>query len=173
MKSILTGLVMLMSFSSAFAARPTDGLPESLKKVHTALTANACDAELDMAPESFDLGGGNTLYLVPCMFGAYQGSSNGYIVNGDYVSQVVVLATEGKTIVGTLDLTSASYDPKTGILSTFAKGRGLGDCGQTSQTIVKLDNKYGGITTKTIEIRSKDKCDGKYVDNWPVVFKQK
>lgn len=172
MKSILTGLVMLLSFSTALAARPTDGLPESLKKVYTALQAKACDTELDMAPESFNLGNGNTLYLVPCMFGAYQGSSNGYIVNGDYVTQVVVLGSEGKTIVGSLDLMEASYDAKTGILSTFAKGRGLGDCGQTSQTIVKADQ-YGGVTVKTIEIRSKDKCDGKYVDNWPVVFKQK
>lgn len=173
MKSILTGFVILMSFSSAFAARPTDGLPESLKKVYTALMANACDQELDQAPESFVLGGGNTLYLVPCMMGAYQGSSNAFILNGDYVSQVAVLATEGKTIVPTLDLMSASYEPKTGILSTFAKGRGIGDCGQSSETIVKYDNSYGGVTTKTIEIRSKSKCDGKFVDTWPVVFKQK
>lgn len=172
MKSILAGLVIAMSFSSAYAARPTDGLPETLKKVHTALTATACDTELDMAPESFDLGNGNTLYLVPCMFGAYQGSSNGYILNGDYVTQVVVLGAEGKTIVGTLDLTSADYNPKTGILSTFAKGRGIGDCGQTSQTLIKA-GEYGGVTVKTIEIRSKSKCDGKYVDTWPVVFKQK
>lgn len=172
MKSIFTGFMIAMSFSSAFAAKPTDGLPASVLKIHNAIAAQDCDASLEQASDSFDLGNGNTLYLVPCTMGAYQGSSKAYLAAKDFVSQVTVLAKEGTALVGTQDLTSADFDAKTGLLSTFTKGRGIGDCGQSSQTKISTD-KYGSVNIKTIEIRSKDACDGKYVDTWPVVFKQK
>jgi hypothetical protein len=62
------------------------------------------------------------------------------------------------------------YNPQTKILSTYGKGRGLGDCGGSSKIKITL-NEYGSVDVKTIEIRRKDKCDGK-LNPWPVVFKQ-
>jgi hypothetical protein len=171
MKSIFTGLVVLMSFSNAFAAKPTDGLPDAVAKYHLAIAGEDCDPELEQGSSTFELGQGRQLHIVPCMMGAYQGSSKAYIsTNGLYPTQVIVL-DKGDALVGSVDLMEADFDSKTGILSTWGKGRGLGDCGNASKTKIALD-KYGSVSVKTIEIRSKQKCDGKLTD-WPVVFKQK
>jgi hypothetical protein len=80
------------------------------------------------------------------------------------------VSEKDKSIIGTLELTEADYDPATKTLSTFAKGRGIGDCGQSSKSIVNTEDYMA--TVRTVEIRSKSKCDGKLSD-WPVVFKQK
>ena len=74
-------------------------------------------------------------------------------------------------VVADLNLSEAAFDLKTKTLTTFAKGRGIGDCGQTSKTLVAV-SPYGNVAVKTVEIRAKIKCDGR-MNNWPVVFKQK
>jgi hypothetical protein len=69
-------------------------------------------------------------------------------------------------------MTNASFDESTKVLSTFAKGRGLGDCGQSSVTTLKKDDQWSLIQVITTEIRAKTECDGEVDTEWPVVFEQ-
>ena len=173
MKTVLLTLVSVFSFSSFSFANPVDQLPAAVAKKHSAITDDACDKDLSATVETHDLGQGHTLYLVPCYMGAYQGTWNGYIAKGDQVNPVMVLSHDEaiKAVVADMNLTEPSFDQKTKTLTTFAKGRGMGDCGQSSVSQIAV-NQYGYATVKTTEIRAKVKCDGKY-RTWPVVFKQK
>ena len=51
-------------------------------------------------------------------------------------------------------LVNASWDAKTGQLMSYAKGRGLGDCG-SSQSYV-----WDGSTFRLIEMRMMNQCRG-------------
>lgn len=170
MKKIFMAFVMFSS-SLTFAA-----VSENILTRHREIVGpDACQSELESEATSFDLDSTRSVVLVPCVMGAYQGSSVGYIVyklGGGSVSLSPILALESSSdgISATTDLMQGDYNPKTGILSTFGKARGLGDCGESSKIKIGL-NQYGSVDVKTIEIRRKDKCDGKY-NTWPVVFKQ-
>lgn len=174
-KSILIGTLSVLVMSTAFA--DSSALPDAVKTLHNALAQNDCQSDLLDQTQSYDLGKGYKLTIVPCIMGAYQGSSRVYISkDGSSVQPVVVLesldgiSAADQSIVGTMELTEADYDPATKTLSTFAKGRGIGDCGQSSKSIISIEDYMA--TVKTVEIRSKSKCDGKMSD-WPVIFKQK
>ena len=135
--------------------------------------ADECEAELEDQSETYQLNANKQLVIIPCYMGAYQGSGRAYIVsNGKYIEQVMVLAYDdsAKSVAATLDLTSADYDEKTKTLSTFAKGRGIGDCGQASQSKIIADEYT--VSVKTVQIVSKGECDGDFDKEWPVVFTQ-
>ena len=174
-KSLLITMATLAVATSAFAAsgKPADAV---LAKHKAIMGPEECQAELEDQSETYQLNANKQLVLIPCYMGAYQGSSRAYIVSGGsnspYIEQVMVLAYDEltKAISATLDLTSPDYDEKTKTLSTFAKGRGLGDCGQTSQSKIIADQ-YS-VSVKTVEIVAKAECDGDYDKEWPVVFKQ-
>lgn len=169
-------LALLFVSLSSLAVSPTDGLSANVKKFHEVVMANNCELDWDfyMGPETFKIDEKTQLILVPCIGGAYQTSSVGYLVtNKDQIKSVVVLAFDelSKSIQPSFDLTNASFDESTKVLSTFAKGRGLGDCGQSSLSSVKID-KWSGVQVITNEVRSKIQCDGEVDTEWPVVFKQ-
>jgi hypothetical protein len=63
----------------------------------------------------------------------------------------------------TLVSPSLSDDGK--ILSSFNKGRGLGDCG------VSTDWAWDGQTFRLTEYRSMGYCRGVPWDDWPVIFR--
>jgi hypothetical protein len=61
-------------------------------------------------------------------------------------------------------LINASFDPKTQILSMFSKGRGIADCGQTTNW---------AWTGKAFVVSSEDTmpiCRGVASDDWPALF---
>lgn len=176
MKFSNVSLITLFVSLNAFATDPLAGLPANVAARQKVLIADgSCQADLPSGSETYGLKKDVNLYLVPCVLGAYQGSSRAYMSedNGTTITEVLVLAydEESKSIVASGDLGEASYDAKTQTLATSAKGRGLGDCGQSSLSKILL-GQYGGYTVKTVEIRDKSKCDGKY-RVWPVVFTQK
>lgn len=173
MKFYILILAAVFSFTSLSFANPVDQLPPAVAKKHLAITDSQCSSDLTENVETYDLGQGHSLYLVPCYLGAYQGSWNAYIAKGEQVDPVIVLSYDEtvKAVTGTFLLTEPAYDAKTNTLTTFGKGRGLGDCGQSSVTKVILSS-YGYVSIKTTEIRAKIECDGKY-NSWPIVFKQK
>ena len=57
------------------------------------------------------------------------------------------------------------YDEMTGLFSTYAKGRGLGDCG--SAGIYEWDD--AAREAVLIEYTLKEECDEKF-NEWPVVY---
>ncbi|MBC7420739.1 MAG: DUF1176 domain-containing protein [Bdellovibrio sp.] len=176
MKSILLATTVLFTGFFAVAADPMQGLPASVALLHSALYgANICSKDLPVGSEIYELGKGKKLYLVPCVMGAYQGSTNAFITeNDDQIAVPLMVLAFDEVINGiapTLELTEASYDEKKMLLYSSAKGRGLGDCGQSSISKIEL-SEYGTVGVKTVEVRSKSKCDGK-LSGWPIVFKQK
>lgn len=172
---VVTGFIFCAL--NVHAGSDTKSIGEKVYQLHNTLHANSCDfdREFPIGPEVFALDSKNSLILIPCLFGAYQGSHMAYIVsnNAETVKPVLVLSYDDsvKALVPSFDLTTASFDEKTGKLSTFAKGRGLGDCGQTSVSEIKKST-YGDYTVKTVEIRNKSECDGDYEAEWTLVFKQ-
>ncbi len=118
-----------------------------------------CDGLYDGAEtvpevETFALGGGKTLALLPCGAGAYNYSSVAFIVAG------------GKAVRADLDggddmLVNAGFG--NGVLSSYNKGRGVGDCG-TAETYV-----WDGARFRRTEARSMSECRGS--TNWLITYR--
>jgi hypothetical protein len=180
MKSITFVLCSLIWLGVANAA----SLPVGVTDMHSSATAGVCQKLSDIDTAFLPIGEYKleknvTLYLVPCMDGAYQPSYRAYSQWADpntkeqpKVSQLVVLAYDDtqRSVVGALDLISPKFDPKTNYLNTRSKGRDMGDCGQSSVSKIIVGD-YGAVTAKTFKIKSKANCDGANND-WPVVFSQ-
>jgi len=104
--------------------------------------------------ETFALGGGRTLALLPCGSGAYNFNSVAFIVAG------------GKAVpadFGSSDnmLTNAGFEK--GVLSSRAKGRGIGDCGNSESYV------WDGKAFQLIEARQMDACRGS--TNWLTTYR--
>jgi hypothetical protein len=107
------------------------------------------------------LGGGKTLVLLPCGSGAYNFSTEPYI-----------LTPGGKPALAKFDspvgfseaddakpkLVNADFDPKTGRLESYSKGRGVGDCGSAEAFV------WDGAVFRLVEARSMPECRGSV--NW-------
>ena len=61
----------------------------------------------------------------------------------------------------------ASFDTGSNQLRTFAKGRGLGDCGNEGHYTWE-DGSF-----KLLQWRQKPNCDGKYRDEWPISYSKR
>lgn len=109
------------------------------------------------AVETHALGGGKTLVLLPCGSGAYNFSTEPYI-----------LAAGAKPVLAKFDsppgyteadggrpsLVNASFDAKTGRLESYNKGRGIGDCGSAEAYV------WDGSMFRLVEARSMPECRG-------------
>lgn len=143
------------------ALRPS-GTPASVSKAMRASLEkqSECDGLYDGAEtvpdvDTFALGGGKTLALLPCGAGAYNFSSVAFVLAG------------GKAVRAVFDdgndgmLVNAGFDK--GTLSTYEKGRGIGDCG-AAQTYV-----WDGSRFRLIEARGMGECRGS--TNWLTTFR--
>lgn len=114
--------------------------------------------------DAFALGGGKTLVLLPCGSGAYNFSSRPYILAAG--AKPIVAAFDsppGMAPDGPPDLVNAGFDAKTGRLESFAKGRGLGDCGSSESYF------WDGIMFRLVEQRVMSECRGSV--NWLTVWR--
>lgn len=142
------------------AVRPS-GTPAAVSKAMRAgmEKQSDCDGLYDGAEvvpevETFALGGGKTLALLPCGAGAYNYSSVAFIVSG------------GKAVRATFDegdgmLVNAGFG--NGLLTSYAKGRGIGDCGN-AETYV-----WDGRRFRMTEARAMSECRGS--NNWLTFFR--
>ena len=166
MKIILSLAVSLASLS---AMARTDVIPNAIIDMHIVTCPDVSTKPGEMFYEVHKLTNGNTLYLLGCETYAYNTMEKAYIIDTlESVSAVSVpeILLDG-SIGSTTDLMGASFDPATETLSTFSKGRGMGDCG--SSAIYKYNNTYDSFAL--VEARIKDSCDGVDSD-WPVVYKR-
>jgi hypothetical protein len=174
-KSLKTTFVGIL-LSLPLVSQAQNNVPVETRVYHYEVNGKECDMSLAQEAEGFDLGHNATLVLFPCGRGAYQTSYVGYIMTQFSISQVVVLSWEGY-LTSTNWLSEAYYDSATKELLTFAKSRGIGDCGQTSKSKISVDD-YGYVSIKTTEITYQDCLNDiesdevLLIDNWPVVFKQ-
>ena len=89
-----------------------------------------------MEAEAFALDAKRALVFIPCLLGAYQGSSLAFVTpRAGGRSHRVVAPTpylgNGPDSTSADIFTEGDFDPKTGTMSMFAKGRGLADCGMS------------------------------------------
>ncbi len=112
----------------------------------------------------------NELFVLGCDIYAYNSMGKAYIYNATYktVTPVAVADVMGDgSLTATSDLMGVGYEPETLTLSTFQKGRGIGDCGSS------ISYTYNATYEKFIlsEARVKDQCDGEDTE-WPIVYKK-
>lgn len=179
MKILALSLLAATFVAQVATASLLPRLPKEAVTLHKALYATECDPTADIETSSIVHHIGTVkLFLVPCLYGAYNSTSVAYLQEGGRSLQPLMVLTQypamddvPAAIVPTAFLTDAVYDDATMTLSTYSKGRGMGDCGVSSATKFTL-TEYGGVIVKTTEIRSKPECDGNMETEWPIVFQQ-
>lgn len=113
------------------------------------------------AVEIHALGGGKTLALLPCGSGAYNFSTEPYILAAG--TQPVLAKFDSPPGIseaqdGRPTLVNASFDAKTGRLESYNKARGIGDCGSAEAYV------WDGTIFRLVEARSMPECRGSV--NW-------
>ena len=119
-----------------------------------------------MPPETHALGGGRTLLIVPCSMGAYNLLSALFVSQGKDWVPIQVDAPIGFAETGAEgdgpvpELVNSDW--KDGVLTGYAKGRGLGDCG-LSQSLV-----WDGTRLRLTEQSEMRECRGNpnYLTTW-------
>jgi hypothetical protein len=116
----------------AASAVAQTGLPTkpsaAVKAVATKADCDAAqDAFSDAKPEASRLSADKVLWQIPCGAGAYNFTS--LLVIADNKGGAARLAPG----LGDSLVVNGEYDPQTRILSSYDKGRGIGDCGSSSQ----------------------------------------
>jgi hypothetical protein len=148
----------------AASAIAQTGLPSKPPAAVAALAAKTeCDVEPDRGepPQVSRLSADKVLWQVPCWTGAYNFSSLFVIVDKAGRASPAVLegADDGVAV-------NAGYDPKTRILSAYGKGRGVGDCGNSSAWV------WTGGAFALSQATVMPVCRG-YGPDWPIVFQAK
>jgi hypothetical protein len=119
---------------AAAKAKPRTLTRAQIAKVK-AIGQDMCTDDLpDNKPSYYRLDAAHSLAIVPCMLGAYQGASVIAVVDDKGKWQPARIERAEKLdgppdSFWTYTVTEAEYDPKTRTLDSYAKGRGLGDCG--------------------------------------------
>ncbi len=140
------------------------GLPTKPPAAVKALVHKAeCDAEPngEGEPQAWRLSADKVLWRIPCGGGAYNFS--GLFVVVDKGGSAVLAPVEG---VDDGLLMNAEYDPKTRLLSSYNKGRGVGDCGDSSTWA------WTGEVFALSEASVMPLCRG-YGYDWPTAFRAK
>lgn len=116
-----------------------------------------------------DLGGERTLYLLPCFSGAYNFGYVAYVgSNGSYEPQWFADYSDISSWTATPFLVNPDWDGTTRRLTTFNRGRGLGDCGSIGEW-----RAYDGYL-RLERFSAKDDCDGEgEPGQFPLVFEAK
>lgn len=109
----------------------------------------------------------HTLYILPCWSGAYNFSSRLYVGSGDSFEQLAF--AEYSSSFGwsaTTTLVNAYFDETDKSLTSFNKGRGIGDCGSTGRW------QWQGYGFRMLEFAYKDACDGEGGEpgDFPVIY---
>ena len=120
-----------------------------------------CDLEDDDEPEklAFRLNDSEALVLLECGRGAYQSGYRAYrgpIAQPAKLRMISLPALPGEHREDWL--MSAGYDPKTAHLSQFAKGRGLGDCGDSDEWL------FDGRDFLLVAATRQTRCQGVMLD---------
>lgn len=114
------------------------------------------------------------LYSIPCgAGGAYNQIVAFWATSGTYVTPLALPSISDGAPIAMMDAFNTSYDPEKRELSSFYKGRGLGDCGTYHKWAV-FEFDIGNLFRLT-EMLSKEDCDGVYKEDlsdyerlWPL-----
>lgn len=113
-------------------------------------------------PDYAPLGSGKTLMLLPCDSGAYNLMAIPFVIGANGTPEVAKFDAEtGMSEPGaTVQLVNAAFDGR--VLGTFAKARGLGDCGISQQFV------WDGTQFRLSEQSEMGECRGStdYITTW-------
>jgi len=160
------------------ASKPATGKP--LAKVQAAALIKVLRTELNRrdpdscedtpegftsADDVFALDDGTRLVVVACSRGAYNVSSQFWLVPGRDVAKAKPAVFEGNDDKPVNELINAEFDPKDGRVTFFAKGRGIGDCGATGS--------YGwnGSRFAALQLSAMGECRLIPADDWLTLFR--
>lgn len=156
--------------SATLAAGEANRLIAAVRADQKAVFAKEDCGNTPEKPEAYALDAGRALVFVPCIMGAYQGSSLGFIVprKGGRAQRLVAPTPylgNDPDRADVADFTEASFDPETGTLSTAAKGRGMADCGMSASWV--WDGKAFQLSAMTLQ----QSCGGVEPGDWPTLYR--
>lgn len=149
-------------------AVPLPGQTARRRDLPAALTAleavKECEFEgPDSRAEVWNVGTDSMLWIVPCWRGAYNVGSRLYVTGPDGATPHSLGLPRGRD-EPTPFVVNGDFDPETGELVGFNKGRGVGDCGY-AQTWVWTGRGFALKREAGIE-----ECWGLLADEWPVIY---
>jgi hypothetical protein len=146
----------------ALTSAGTAPLPSADQLAAMRRTAECESGSTTDEPSAFALGGGKTLILLPCSAGAYNQVSAVFVLDRGGVAPVKADAPLGFTddSDGVPGVVNGEW--KDGVLSSYAKGRGIGDCGVIQQLV------WDGARLRLAEQREMGECRGNadYIRTW-------
>jgi hypothetical protein len=152
-----------------------DQLPELAKNDLTGEGGACSDLEPDALAQfnGFEVNvDGTRLIAIPCGVGGAYNQPYALYLDYDVVTERISFPDTREGLPSAMTTAyNLDYDATTRILTSFFKGRGIGDCGQWYKW--RLDVRGGGAALVLLEERNKDDCDGIDVggpQNFPLVF---
>lgn len=154
----------------------SSALPEAAAKaagaqVRGTLEPDTCEALEPDSPQSdyaWKLPDGRTLVQLSCSAGAYNFISRWYLVRrGEAplaISFPVPVSGEGRPETE-FELVNADFLPDTGSISSYAKGRGIGDCGSSASWT------WDGEAFRLQSYALMDDCRGVSAEFWPTLWR--
>lgn len=157
MRIALLAALLLASAGTAYAGE-ADGIEAVM-----AADAECDDSALTEARERHDLGDGAVLHIVPCALYAYNDTSRLFIERDGAVEPLVFEDYASGGWEETTRLFGAYFDSESAVLTSFYKGRGIGDCGSTGLWA------WTGHAFALRRMRAMEECEGLLPDEWPDV----
>ena len=160
------------------AAKPATGTPPTKHSPALIAKGRALCGEEDEGSKLEDvspLGGGQFLYSFTCpdQSGAYNYHYGLLIAAGGNAATARPVKFDWPLKIGDLHedpstdaiTTNPVFDPKTMTLSTFSKGRGIGDCGSREEWV------WDGKAFRLALLKIMPHCKGIPLDDWPVLYR--
>jgi len=143
-----------------------DAKPQGIE-VRKTLSEEDCespDPERASADQAWALSDGRSLVQLLCFSGAYNYGSRLYLLDaeGAPIPLGVPVPQDDGTLATEVDLINADFDVDRGRLSSFNKGRGIGDCGGAGEWAWTAEG------FRLVRYSSFPDCRGVTPDFWPV-----
>jgi hypothetical protein len=159
------------------AAKPTKEKAPAKQPAGLAAKGRALCGESDpksKLEEMYALGGGQVLYEFSCPenSGAYNFQSVYMVGPASNPQGARAVSFKWPVKIGDLEqdepqngLINPNFNEQTMTLTSFSKGRGIGDCGSEEEWV------WDGKTFRLAQIRMMTDCKGVPLDDWPVLYR--
>lgn len=142
------------------------------QQVATQIDTSDCSLEAaEQQLRLYPLDNHQALALIACERGAYNQYDLAYVISrsapykADILDLAMPFALEGNANIGP-ELINVGYDARYGIFSTYAKGRGIGDCGTATRW------QFDGQQFQLVRYAEEHQCDGYSFgdEEWPTLW---
>ena len=160
-------VIMAKPTSGTLSEKDGKALAAALRKHVTQREPDLCsDAEVAAVPDrAWPLDGKRSLVALTCSLGAYNVTSAFWIVEGSAVAAAKPVSFPQNGGEAKNMLTNGEFEPKSGRISYFAKGRGIGDCGAAGGYA------WTGASFALTEFMMMGECRGIGSDDWITLFR--